>query len=563
MDAVSDPRVSEVVVMSGSQLGKTELLLNIVGFHIAHDPAPILVVQPTLEMASAWSKDRLANMLRDSPCLRDKVADPRSRDSGNTTLHKVFPGGHITIVGSNSPASMASRPIRIVLVDELDRCALSAGAEGDPVALARRRSATFWNRKVIQVSSPTLKGFSRIEDAYKRSSRNKYFIPCHSCGEMQDLEWKQVRWEENQPETAKYHCRKCDKPWTDADRIKALSSGEWRAEEKVPGVEGFMLSGLYSPWSMIAEASREFVIAKQSPLTLQGFVNTYLCETWEEAKGQDEIPYEYLFARREDSFSDQELVAPEGCAVITCGIDVQDDRLELEFVAWGKGQSAPENWSLHYGVLYGDPSGQKLWDELDSLLLRSWNLPNGRAIGVSATCIDSGGHYTSAVYAFVKGRPGRRIYAIKDRGEEGRPPIPNRPSRNNIGKIPLYVLGSFALKEQVIAQLRIEDFGPGYCHFPDTRPREYFLGLLAEKIVTKWGKGYAKRSWQKTNRQRNEPLVCRVYALASLMILNVRNIDKLAIRMNESEDGIDETDSPMELPRKKTRPRRNFANRWQ
>jgi len=562
MDSVSDPRVSEVVVMSGSQLGKTELLLNIVGYHIAHDPAPILVVQPTLEMASAWSKDRLANMLRDSPSLRDKVSDPRSRDSGNTTLHKVFPGGHISVVGSNSPASMASRPIRIVLVDELDRCALSAGAEGSPVALARRRTATFWNRKIVQVSSPTLKNFSRIEDEYKRSSRNKYWIPCHKCGEMQVLEWSQVRWEENKPETAKYHCRECDESWTDANRINALSSGEWRSEQEVPGVEGFEISGLYSPWSMIGEAAREFVIAKQSPLTLQGFVNTYLCQTWEDAGAQEEIPYEYLFARREDSFSDQDLVAPEGTGVITAGIDVQDDRLEIEFVAWGKGTAAPENWSLHFGVLYGDPSGQKLWEELDALLLRSWTLSNGRSIAVSSACIDSGGHFTSAVYAFVKGRPGRRIFAIKDRGEEGRPPIPNKPSRNNIGKIPLYILGSFALKEQVIAQLRIEEQGPGFCHFPDSRPREYFLGLLAEKIVTKWGRGYAKRSWQKTNRQRNEPLVCRVYALAALMILNVRNLDKLAIRMNESDEGIDETDAPMELPKKRPRSRKNFANRW-
>ena len=170
---------------------------------------------------------------------------------------------------------MASRPIRIVLVDELDRCARSAGAEGDPVALARRRSATFWNRKIVQVSSPTLKGLSRIEDAYKRSSRKQYWIPCHSCGEMQTLEFKQVRWPENKPEEAQYHCRECDVAWTDADRIKALAFGEWRAEQEVPGVEGFALSGLYSPWSMIGEAAREFVVAKQNPLTLQGFVNTF------------------------------------------------------------------------------------------------------------------------------------------------------------------------------------------------------------------------------------------------------------------------------------------------
>ena len=558
MDAISDPAVSEVVVMSGSQLGKTELLLNVVGYHIAHDPAPILVVQPTLEMASAWSKDRLSNMLRDSPALRDRVADPRARDSGNTTLHKIFPGGHCSIVGSNSPASMASRPIRIVLVDELDRCAHSAGSEGSPVALARRRSMTFWNRKIVQVSSPTLKNYSRIEDAYKRSTRNQFFIPCKKCKEFQTLEWKQVRWPENKPEQAEYFCNKCEIPWTDADRIKALGSGEWRKQQEVPGVEGFELSGLYSPWSMIGEAAREFVIAKQSPLTLQGFINTYLCQTWEDAGAQEEIPYEYLFARREESFSDHELVCPDGVAVITCGADVQDDRIELEFVGWGRGQSAPENWSLHYGVLYGDPSGQKLWDELDALLLRSWTLPNGRSLGVSATCIDSGGHYTQAVYSFVRGRHGRRIFAIKDRGEEGRPPIPNRPSRANIGKVPLYVLGSFALKEQVLAQLRIEEEGPGFCHFPDTRPKEFFLGLLAEKIVTKFGKGYAKRSWQRTARM-NEPLVCRVYALAALLILNVKSLDKLAIRMS-GEEGIDETEKRRPVQR---RPRGNsFVNNW-
>ena len=448
-------------------------------------------------MAAAFSKDRLANMLRDTPSLRGKVADPRSRDSGNTTFHKVFPGGHITIVGSNSAASMASRPIRIVLVDELDRCARSAGAEGDPVALARRRSATFWNRKIVQVSSPTLKGLSRIEDAYKRSSRKQYWIPCHSCGEMQTLEFKQVRWPENKPEEAQYHCRECDIAWTDADRIKALAFGEWRAEQEVPGVEGFMLSGLYSPWSMIGEAAREFVVAKQNPLTLQGFVNTFLCQTWSDPGTEEEIPYEYLFSRREDSISDHELVAPEGTALVTCGVDIQDDRAELEFVAWGKGQAAPENWSLHYGVLYGDPSGQKFWDQLDALLLRSWTLPNGRSLGVSATCIDSGGHYTASVYAFVKGRQGDESLRLKIAARRAARRFRIVLQEIISGSIPLYVLGSFALKEQVLGQLRIEEPGPGFCHFPDTRPREYFLGLLSEKIVTKYGRGYAKKVGRK------------------------------------------------------------------
>ena len=130
MDAASDPSVNEIVVMAGAQLGKTEVILNIIGYHVAHDPAPILVVQPTGQkgMAETFSKDRLAPMLRDTPTLKGKVKDPRSRDSGNTTLQKNFPGGRISMIGANSPAQLASRPIRIVLLDEVDRYPSSSGS---------------------------------------------------------------------------------------------------------------------------------------------------------------------------------------------------------------------------------------------------------------------------------------------------------------------------------------------------------------------------------------------------------------------------------------------------
>ena len=200
MDAFSDPQYSEIVVMSGSQIGKTELINNIIGYFIAHDSAPILCMQPTLEMAQTWSKDRLAPMLRDTPALKDKVKDSRSRDSGNTTLHKQFPGGHITACGANSPASLASRPIRILLADEVDRYPPSAGAEGDPVNLGKRRCATFWNKKVLLTSTPTIKGASRIESAFEDSDKRYYNIKCHACDTAQVLEWSQVRWEKEKPE---------------------------------------------------------------------------------------------------------------------------------------------------------------------------------------------------------------------------------------------------------------------------------------------------------------------------------------------------------------------------
>ena len=215
MDAVNDPRTEMVVIMSSAQVGKTEIINNIIGYNVHLDPSPILLLQPTLEMAEAWSKDRFAPMLRDTYVLKGLVKDPRTRDSGNTLLHKRFPGGHITMAGANSPASLASRPIRLVLCDEVDRYPVSAGTEGDPVSLAKKRTTTFWNRKILLTSTPTIKGASRIESAFEQSDQRRFYVPCPQCGEKQTLKWQQVKWEQgdpkdgdekHKPETAAYIC---------------------------------------------------------------------------------------------------------------------------------------------------------------------------------------------------------------------------------------------------------------------------------------------------------------------------------------------------------------------
>ena len=220
-DAVSDISVETVVLMTGAQIGKTELINNVVGFHIHQDPAPMLVVQPTLEMAQTWSKDRLSPAIRDTPVLTEKIKDPRSRDSGNTTLHKVFSGGHVTACGANSPSSLASRPCRIILCDEVDRYPLSAGSEGDPVGLAKRRSATFWNKKLILVSTPTEKGASRIEQAYEESDKRKYHVACPDCDHRQVLSWANVKWEEGKPSSAEYVCEDCGSCWGERGVVEA------------------------------------------------------------------------------------------------------------------------------------------------------------------------------------------------------------------------------------------------------------------------------------------------------------------------------------------------------
>ena len=536
MDAVSDPAVRHVCVMSAAQIGKTEAILNIIGFHVDQDPAPILVIQPTQHMGQAFSKDRLAPMLRDTARLRGKVKEPRARDSGNTTLHKVFPGGHITIAGANSAAGLASRPIRIVLCDEIDRYPPSAGSEGDPVQLAAKRASTFWNAKLVTTSTPTVKGGSRIEADYENSDKREYFVPCPHCKEMQVMRWDLVQWEKDKPETAAYFCDKCGAAWTEADRMKAVRQGEWRAGAEFNGVAGFRLSGLYSPWVSLPTAAREFLEAKKQPQTLRVWVNTFLGDTWEDSG--EGVDSDVIQAHREPYDASVEL--PEGVLLITAGLDVQDDRLEAEIVGWGLSE---ESWSLSYDIVFGDPGQAEVWQRMDDLLQRSFNHPRMGILKVAATCVDSGGHFTQEVYKFCKPRLPRRVWAVKGMGGEGRA-IMGRPSRNNVGKVYLFPIGVDTAKEIIYSRLEIHEAGPGYCHFPSTYDDEYFLQLAAEKVVTKYSKGFPRRVWVKT-RRRNEALDCRVYAYAAFVGLNAR-LDKIADRRGKR--AVTETKTETEKP---------------
>tara|TARA_R100000278_G_scaffold113608_1_gene91810 strand:- start:8528 stop:10381 length:1854 start_codon:yes stop_codon:yes gene_type:complete len=550
MDAINDPKNRDVVVMAGAQVGKTEMLLNVIGYHIAHDPSPILCIQPTMEMAQSFSKDRLSPMLRDTPQLRGKVKDPRSRDANNTTTHKVFPGGHISLAGSNSPAGLASRPIRVVLCDEVDRYPASAGTEGDPIQLARKRSATFWNRKIVIVSTPTNKGASRIEASFEESDQRKYYVPCEDCGHEQTLRWQQVRWEKDRPETAAYVCEECGSVWGDAQRSRAVRKGKWQATEEFTGTAGFHINGIYSPWTPLADAVRDFLSAKKMPETLRVWTNTYLAESWTD---QGETVDDYDVAQRAEEFGPK---VDEGVVVITCGADVQDDRIEIETVGWGRSE---ESWSIDYRTLYGDPSTPQLWQDLEAVLLTKYETADGRVLQPRATCVDSGGHYTKAVYDFVRPREGRRIFAIKGMAGESRP-IVSRPTRNNIGKIRLFTLGVDNIKELIFSRLRIQSEGPGFCHFPNDRPDEYFRQLASsEKIVTRYHKGFPRREFVKT-RTRNEALDCRVYATGALAILNL-NLDTLADRVKRMPHAPEKDEQkPQPIPRPQRR--NDFVNGW-
>ncbi len=512
MDAVSDPSVETVVVMSSAQVGKTEVISNVIGYHVHQDPSPILAVMPTLELAEAYSKDRLAPMVRDTAALAALIADARSRDSGNTLLHKRFPGGHITLAGSNSPASLASRPVRLVLCDEVDRFPVSAGTEGDPVNLARKRATTFWNRKFILTSTPTIKGASRIEAAFEASDQRRYHVPCPHCEALQPLAWKQLRWPQDNPGAARYVCVECGAEIDHARKLWMLERGDWVAEAPFRGTAGFHLSELYSPWRSWGQMAQDFLDAKRLPETLKTWINTALGEPWEE--DGEAVDDTGLLARRE-AYTLEE--PPPGLRVVVAGVDVQADRLETTFV----GAAGEELWVLGHLVLWGSPTEALVWRDLDAALSARYG-----PYAVAGAAIDSGGHHTSQVYAFARQRLARRVYAVKGVAGMGRP-LASRGSKVGREQARLFMVGVDTAKELLMGRLKVAEPGPGYIHFAGDLDDEWFAQLTAEKMVRRWARGQLRIEWVK-QRPRNEALDCVVYALAALHIVAPRGVPKAA-----------------------------------
>lgn len=514
MDAINDSSCEEVIIMSSAQVGKTELLLNIIGYYIDYDPAPILCLQPSVEMAQTFSKDRLAPMLRDTPVLRGKVKDARTRDSGNTILHKSFPGGHITMVGANSAAGLASRPIRIVLMDEIDRYPASAGTEGNPVKLAEKRTTTFWNRKKVKVSTPTIKGRSQIENEFLTSSMEEWNVPCPCCGRYQPYDWGRINFSD-----VTMSCKFCDEHLKEMEWKE--NPGKWVAQKENKRKRGFHLNELASPWKHWEEIIEEFKEANREVKAygnvekMKVWVNTTLGETWEE-KG-DAADEDVLLKRRERYTAD----LPDGVLLVTAGVDVQDDRFEVEITGWGKGY---ESWGILYRKIPGDLEKEETWDKLERFLDMELYFENKNSLLIACTCIDTGGHFTTQAYKFLKKmeRKQKRIFGIKGMGGEGIPLV-NKVSTNNVEKVKIFLLGVDSGKEILMTRLKTVDEGPGYCHFPINADRgydeTYIKGLSSEQRVIHFKDGRPVLKWVKKSGTRNEPLDLRNYSTAAAEIL--------------------------------------------
>lgn len=539
MDTWNDPLVRETVVKKATQVAYTESLLNIVGYVIDLEPCPVLWLLPDQAAVDEISKNRLTPMLRDTTRLAGKVKPPRSRDSSNTIATKQFPGGRLSIVGSHAPSQLASRPIRLVIEDENDRFAQSAGAEGDPSALAAKRQQWFHNRKTIKGSSPTVKGRSKIDRDYEASDKRVCYVPCPHCGERQTLRWEQVRWDktkdakgetaEHHPQTAAYQCEACGVLWDDADRWTAIKTPEWRATAPFRGIAGFHLPQFYSPVATLAEMVTEFLssygklpgtfadVEKQKVWT-----NTVLAECWEE---QGETVDASLLTSRGEPYGPDDL--PASVLFATAGVDVQGDRLEVQVLGWGY---AEECWAIAYHVLLGDPAQQLLWRELDELLRRPMETVSGRPVRIRAAAVDTGGHHAHQVYQFCRTRVARRIYPIK--GRDGPQPIwPKRSSKAKTGDT-VYLVGVDTAKDAVYGRLKIRRRGesmpsPGYIHFPLATPDDdsfglgYFDQLTSEHAVTRYRLGKPYRVWELPSGKRNEALDTFVYALAARQSLPI------------------------------------------
>lgn len=519
MDAITNIDIQKVVVMSAAQVGKTDaMVLNPIGYYVHYEPSPIMVIQPTIQMAEAFSKERLSPMIRDTPVLAERIND-KSRNSGNTIQQKVFPGGHVTMVGANSPAGLRSRPIRVLLADEIDAYPASAGAEGDPLLLASKRLTTYWNKKQVDISTPTIKGLSRIEVEYNNSSRGEWNVPCPHCGTLQPLKWSNIEFDEDNLEKIHYVCEECGAVSTEAEWKEHFIDGKFIHEDPENPVKGFHLNTLASTIATWKEVVEKFLVANEEKKKgnielMKVWTNTEMGETWEE---EGETLEEGELIKRREYYGCE---VPDGVMYLTAGVDTQDDRFEIEVVGWG---IEHESWGIKYAVIFGKLDQSQIWKDLDAFLQQTFQKKDGTKLALRCVCVDCGGHYTNEVYKFCKQRFSRNIFAIKGSNDSAAAYI-QKPKKNNREQAYRFDIGVDTGKSLLMGRLKVEEAGPGYCHFPieDDKgyDKKYFEGLTAEKKVLRYKKGKPYFVWEKI-RERNEPLDCRNYAAAAIEITNL------------------------------------------
>jgi phage terminase large subunit GpA-like protein len=548
LDAFTDPLVEEVVWMKSARVGYTKCINIVTAYHIKHDPCAIMIVLPTLEDAEGHSKEEIAPMLRDCPSLTNLVSDVKARDSDNTILRKLFPGGSLTLVGANSPRGFRRVSRRIVLFDEIDGYPRSAGTEGDPLRLGKKRTEYYWNRKIGYGSTPTDVGVSRIEAKFEAGDQRYFYVPCPHCGHMDRLVFREdttdragepighfMVWPKERPEQAHFVCRGCGGQIDEKHKREMIEAGAWRASAPFNGCASFHIwtAYSYSPNATWAHIASEFIEAdKGGPEELKTFVNTTLGETWK-TKGQTP-DWERIYNRRDKYEMGR---CPRGVLFLTAGVDAQKDRLVYEVVGWGRGKAS---WSIDIGVIPGDPMDDTAngpWNALDALLVRIYPHESGAELPIATMAIDSGA-FTQAVYNWVRRHPGSRVIAIK--GTERAKQIVGQPSPVdvdfkgvkiangckvwplgvNIAKTELY--GWLGLKRPTVEALAAAgQEPPGACHFSQSHGEDFFKQLTAETVKSVTKRGFTFWVWELQKGRENHHLDTRVYARAAAAVVGL------------------------------------------
>ena len=519
---ITDIETKKITMMCSAQIGKTEMLLNVLGRYMHLDPCPILFVQPTVDDAKSFSKERVEPMIRDTTILKKLISKTNKREEG-TVQEKMFPGGYVRFVGANSPSGLASRPIRITLLDEIDRFPLSARKEGDPVKLAERRTNNFYDSKNIRVSTPTDDATSKIQLLYLASSQEEWCLPCPFCGEYQPLDFEQMKYLDlEEPEL---ECKFCghssqEKEW----KSKRQLNGKWIAKFPVEKEHrGFHLNALASPWVTWKEIVKEFLEVKDDDFQYRTFMNTVLGKTFS-VNLEAAMDYEAIYETRDDYGAELH----DDVVILTAGVDVQDNRLEVEVVGWGYEY---ESYGIMYRDFPGDPGKEEVWQQLDTFLKKKFYFKNKKYLTIAATLIDSGGHHTGSVYKYVYKKEKRGIYAIKGQGAWGVNILNGfrKTTKKGAPQINLLSLGVNALKDLTYSRLSILE-GAGKCHFPKASTQgygiDYFKGLTAEVKVKKSTPRGMKIAWEILDGRRNEPLDLRNYNTAAIELIPIDLHDK-------------------------------------
>jgi phage terminase large subunit GpA-like protein len=527
-----------MALMCGAQMMKTLLMMILLGFVIDVEPGPVLITQPTADDAKAFSAERVAPMLRDVPCLQGKVHEAKSRDSGNTILQKRFRGGSVALAGTVSPRGLRRRSVRFLLMDEVD--GYEETCDGDPVALAAARTSKFWNRKIALCSTPTIDGRSKIAKVYETSDRRLYFVPCPFCGEMQTLEWANVRWgyvEKGKdgkpdaegryipPEDAHYQCAACEDFIPHHRKWEMLRAGEWRRTNPEGKYPGFRISRLYSadwPWGkIVTDPAEGWLVAKETPAAHRAFKNNMLAELWTE---QGEAPdYEKLMSRREEYRLGQ---VPPGVGFTTCGVDCHKTWMEGYVWGWGRGR---QRWLVDQFRIEHSPFEAAAWDELTTRLNQTYRRQDGANLGIVRIAVDTG-FAGNEVYQWARQQGGGRVMAVD--GRQHLAALVVSPTQVDVtvhGKrmrrgCKLWPVDVSACKSELYGLLgkersaEGEPYPAGWVHFPADVDEEFFKQLTAEFLQTHVVKGYRKTEWVKDPARRNEALDCSNYARAAAFV---------------------------------------------